>query len=243
VSAADLLIVAVVIAASGVVQLAAGFGFALASVPLLSIVLSPHQAVLVALGLATFTNGYQAISGRRDVDRPVLARLLAGAAVGLPVGLVVYHWANDRILGVLVGAAVLAAVVLVARGIDLRHAGPGLDVAGGAVSGALTTSVGTNGPPLVFVLQARHFDQFRFRATITTAFFVLDVVSVTAFALSGDFDRDVVLAIAVSLPGLAVGAAIGISLRRHLDAERFRRVVLVVLVAAGISAIVSALTP
>ena len=38
-------------------------------------------------------------------------------------------------------------------GVDLRHAGPGLDVAGGAVSGALTMSAGVNGPPLVFVLR------------------------------------------------------------------------------------------
>ncbi len=141
----------------------------------------------------------------------------------------------------LVGVAVLGAVFVVVRGIDLRHAGAGLDVAGGALSGALTTSVGTNGPPLVFVLQARHFDQDRFRSTITSTFFVLDVVSVTVFALTGEIDREVLIAIAASLPGLAVGASIGISLRRHLDAERFRRLVLVVLVVAGVSSIATAL--
>jgi len=161
--------------------------------------------------------------------------------LGLPVGLVVYRWADEQVLGVLVGLAVLGAVVVVLRGIDLRHAGAGLDVTGGAVAGVLTTSVGTNGPPLVFVLQARHFDQQRFRATITSAFFVLDVVSMIAFALTGAIDRDIVVAIAVSLPGLAIGAMIGISLRRHLDAERFRRLVLAVLVVAGVSAITTAL--
>ena len=238
---ADVLVVAAVIAASAVVQLAAGFGFALASVPLLSIVLDPHRAVIVALALAAFTNGYQATTGRRHTDRPVVARLLAGAALGLPVGLLVYRWADETVLGVLVGLAVLGAVFVVVRGIDLRHAGPGLDVAAGAVSGALTTSVGTNGPPLVFVLQARHFDQDRFRATITSTFFVLDVVSVTVFALTGEIDREVLIAIAASMPGLAVGASIGISLRRHLDAERFRRLVLVVLVVAGVSSIATAL--
>jgi uncharacterized membrane protein YfcA len=241
VTTTDVLVVATVIAASAVVQLAAGFGFALASVPLLSIVLDPHRAVIVALGLATFTNGYQAVSGRRHTDGSVVVRMLAGAALGLPVGLLVYRWADETVLGVLVGVAVLAAVYVVARGIDLRHAGAGLDVAAGALSGALTTSVGTNGPPLVFVLQARHFDQDRFRATITSTFFVLDVVGVAAFAFTGEIDRDVLIAIAASLPGLAVGASIGIALRRHLDAERFRRLVLVVLVVAGVSSIATAL--
>ena len=46
---ADALVVAAVIAAAGAVQLAAGFGFALAAVPLLSIVLDPHSAVAVAV--------------------------------------------------------------------------------------------------------------------------------------------------------------------------------------------------
>ena len=53
-------------------------------------------------------------------------------------------------------------------------------------------------------------------------------------------ERADLVAIAASLPGLAVGAVVGISLRRHLDAARFRRLVLGVLTAAGVSAIVSA---
>ena len=236
-SAGTLAVVAVVIAASAVIQLAAGFGFGLASVPLLALVIDPHAAVVIALGLATFTNGYQAVSGRAHADRGVLIRLLSGAVLGLPVGLVVYHAAGDRVLGILVGLAVLGAVVAIVRGLDLRHAGPGLDFAAGAVSGALTTSVGTNGPPLVFVLQARHFSPDRFRATITSAFFVLDIVSVVVFAVTGAVTGAVLTAIAASLPGLAVGAAAGIALRRHLYGDRFRRLVLTVLVAAAVSTI------
>jgi len=242
VSAGDAVVVALVIAASGTVQLAAGFGFALASVPLLSIALSPHEAVVVALALATFTNAYQAYSGRQETDRGVTGRMLAGALVGLPIGLLVYRAADERVLGVLVGVAVLAAIGVTARGVDLRRAGPRLDLAGGVVSGALTTSVGTNGPPLVFVLQARRFEPDRFRATITSVFFVLDVLSVAVFAATGEIDRNILLAVGAALPGLAVGAAVGIWLRRFLDPRRFARLVLVVLLAAAVSSIVTALT-
>ena len=108
--------------------------------------------------------------------------MLAGAAVGLPIGLLVFLRADDRVLGVVIGVAVLVAVVVIARGLDLRHAGPGLDVAGGVLSGALTMSAGVNGPPLVFVLQARHFDPAPVPGTITTVFFVLDIVSIVVFA-------------------------------------------------------------
>ena len=70
VSAAAYIGVAVVVAVAATVQLSAGFGFGLAAVPLLSIVLDPHDAVVVALGLATLTNRYQALTGRHDADRP-----------------------------------------------------------------------------------------------------------------------------------------------------------------------------
>lgn len=239
-SAAALVGVALVVAVAGTVQLAAGFGFGLAAVPLMSVVLDPHDAVIVALSLATFTNSYQAFTGRHDADRGVAGRMLAGATVGMPVGLLVFLRADDRWLGVVIGVAVLVAVAVIAKGLDLRHAGPGLDIAGGALSGALTMSAGVNGPPLVFVLQARHFDQHRFRATITTIFAVLDVVSVVIFAATGEITRDIALAVAVALPGLGLGAVAGISLRRHLDARRFRRLVLALLTVAGISALVSA---
>lgn len=241
-STGDVIVVAIVIAAAGVVQLAAGFGFALASVPLLSIALSPHEAVIVALGLATFTNAYQAYTGRADADRPVVTRMLIGAVLGLPAGLLVFRWADERVLGVLVGLAVIAAIVVTARGVDLRQAGRGLDVTSGVLSGALTTSVGTNGPPLVFVLQARRFDPERFRGTITTVFFTLDVLSVGVFAATGEIDRDILIAVAAALPGLAAGAAAGIWLRRFLDPRRFARLVLVVLFVAAVSSIVTALT-
>lgn len=241
-SAFELAGVVAVVALAATVQLAAGFGFGLAAVPLLAVLLDPHDAVVVALGLATFTNSYQAWTGRHDADRAVLGRMIAGAAVGLPVGLVVFLAVDDAVLGLLIGGAVLAAVVVIAAGLDLRQAGPALDVAGGAMAGAFTMSTGVNGPPLVFVLQARHFPPDRFRATITTVFAALDVISMVVFAATGELRSTAVTAIAVALPGLAAGALCGLWLRRHLDPTRFRRLVLALLTAAGISAVVSALT-
>lgn len=241
-SIAALIGVAVVVAMAATVQLSAGFGFGLAAVPLLAVVIDAHDAVVVALTLATLTNGYQSWSGRADRDSGVVGRMLAGAVLGLPLGLGVFLWVDDRTLAAIIGVAVLVAVAVIAAGLDLRHAGAPLDVAAGAVAGAMTMSAGVNGPPLVFVLQARHFDQDRFRATITSIFFVLDIVSVVVFAATGEYSGEVVAAVGASLPGQAAGVALGLVLRRHLDAPRFRRLVLVLLLVAGMSAIASAVT-
>lgn len=241
-SVAALAGVALVVALAATVQLSAGFGFGLSAVPMLSVVLDAHDAVVVALTLATITNGYQSWTGRRETDRGVAGRMLAGAVIGLPLGLLVFLRVDDRVLGAVIGVAVLVAVAVIALGLDLRHAGPGLDLAGGALAGALTMSAGVNGPPLVFVLQARRFDPDRFRATITSVFFVLDVISVVVFTITGDLDREVLAAVAVALPGLGLGAMAGVAVRGHLDARRFRVLVLVLLTVAGVSAIGAAIS-
>jgi uncharacterized membrane protein YfcA len=240
VPAGDLLAVAAVVVFAGAVQLTTGFGFALAAVPLMALAIDPHDAVIITLALATFSNGYQAFEGRAAGDRPVALRMLAGAALGLPIGLWVFVVADPAVLRLGIGIAVIGAVVALARGVDLREASAALDVASGVVSGALTTSVGTNGPPLVFVLQARDFPPDRFRATITRVFFVLDIGSIVVFGLAGEIDRGIVEAVAVALPALFVGAVVGVRLRSRLDPRRFRRTVMVLLVLAAVSAIVSA---
>jgi uncharacterized membrane protein YfcA len=241
VTGAELLGVPIVAAGAATVQLLAGFGFALAAVPLFSVVIDPHDAVIVSLGIATFTSGAQAWAGRAATARTVAGSMLAGAVVGLPVGWAVFTWADDRVLGIVIGVAVLVSVLVIARGLDLRHAGRGLDVGAGALSGALTMSSSVNGPPLVFTLQARQFDPVRFRSTITTVFAVLDVVGIIIFAAAGEIGGEQLTAIAVALPGVALGAVAGIGLRRYLSPVRFRGFVLVLLTIAGVTAIVSAL--
>ena len=240
--AGDLLAVALVVVFAGAVQLTTGFGFALAAVPLMALAIDPHDAVIITLALATFSNGYQAWEGRAVGvgDRPVALRMLAGAALGLPIGLWVFVVADPAVLRLGIGVAVIGAVVALARGVDLREASAALDVASGVVSGALTTSVGTNGPPMVFVLQARDFPPDRFRATITSVFFVLDIGSIIVFGVAGEIDRGIVEAVAVALPALLVGAVVGVRLRSRLDPARFRRTVMVMLVLAAVSAIASA---
>ena len=62
------------------------------------------------------------------------------------------------------------------------------------------------------------------------------------FTATGDLDADVLTAVAAALPGLALGAATGVALRRHLDARRFRVLVLSLLTVAGVSAIAASVT-
>ena len=129
----------------------------------------------------------------------------------------------------------------VAEGLDLRHVGPGLDTGAGFLSGVLNTSLSTNGPPLVFVLQGRHLEPPAFRGTISQVFAFSNVLGLTLFLAAGKVTAAGVLAAAVALPALILGQLAGTPLRRHVHGERFRWLVLALLTAAAVSAIVSAL--
>ena len=225
---------------AAVVQNSAGFGFALLCVPVMAIVVDTHVAVVISTVLGMGSSTTQAWFGRSDTDRVTARRLTLAALCGMPFGLVVFVVVSAQTLRLIVGACVLVIAVLLARRIDLRHVGPRFDIGAGVLSGMLATSVSTNGPPLVFALQARHVTPDVFRPTINTVFAVSGVVSLLGFLIAGEVTRDAVVGVVISLPALALGIWGGLQLRPHLHGERFRVAVLALLAAAGASAIIAA---
>lgn len=234
----QLLAVAVVVGIAAMVQVVSGFGFALLAVPLMSIAVPTSSAVVVSTLLGAGVSTWQAWHLRAHAVRTVARRLAVAAFAGMPLGLVVFVTVSDDVLRALLGVAVLVAVALLAARIDLRDAGPALDIGAGFVSGVLNTSLSTNGPPLVFALQARHLEPDPFRATINAVFAASNLVGVPLFLLAGEVTGDTLTAAAVALPALVVGQVLGIPLRARFQGERFRRLVLVLLVTAALSAII-----
>lgn len=221
-------------------QVLSGFGFALMSVPLMTLAVPTKEAVVISTLLGAGVSSWQAWHLRRETLRPVATRMVISAYVGMPFGFWVFVSVDDSVLRALLGVAILAAVVLLAARIDLRHVGPGLDAGAGFVSGVLNTSLSTNGPPLVFALQARHLEADAFRATINTVFACSNVLGVSLFVLADRVTSDGVTAAVIAFPALVAGQLVGLPLRRHVAGERFRLLVMVLLVVAAFSTILSA---
>lgn len=230
---------AVLVAATA--QYTAGFGFALLGVPLMALAIDTRDAVIIAVWLGLVTSAVQTVEGRGVIDRPVARRLVLGSLVGIPLGSTVFVLVPERALTAILGVSVLAATVLLARGIELSSPRRGPEWAAGIVSGALASSLSTNGPPLVAVLQARRYPIAVFRATINTVFAVANVVTLVAFAITDELQLEQSWWSLVLLPLVGVGLAIGGRLRRHIDEPRARRLVLLLLAVAGVSATLSAL--
>jgi len=241
VTTAQLIVVGGAIFLAAFLQIVAGFGFALLSVPLMTLAIDPKIAVIVSSLTSVFVTTWQAVKDRSRADKVLVRRMVLAAYVGMPIGLLVFITVDSNVLRLLLGIAVLIAAGLLAAGFNLHNAGPHLDHGAGFISGVLATSLSTNGPPLVFALQARQLDPVRFRATISTVFAVCNVGGLTLFIVSGNVTRDGLIATAVTVPALILGQLLGFPVRKHVHGERFRWLVLVLMFVAGTSAIVNAL--
>ena len=238
----ELAMVAIAVFTAGFVQVLAGFGFALLSMPLMTIAVPVDKAVVISSLLGAVTATWQALHLRRERD-PVLAKRLVGwAHLGMPLGLIVLNVVPEQGMKVVLGVAVLVATAMLVRQVNLSHVGPGLDRVCGFVSGVLNTSLSTNGPPLVFDLQARHLDADRFRSTIVTVFAFSYPFALLLFVLDGKLNRDGLVAAIVAAPALVAGQALAWPVRRHVNGARMRVLVLALLFLSGALTIVFALT-
>jgi len=221
-------------------QYTAGFGFSLLGVPLIALVLPTHDAVIISTWLGLLTNGFQMSRGWRAADRATVGRLLAGTVLGVPLGLVVFTRVDESVLKAVLGLTVLAATALLVADFRFRRSGNGPEWVAGVVSGALSASLSTNGPPLVFVLQARGVSMDVFRSTLAVVFTGANVATLIGFGFTGDLDGRTTQRSLIVLPFMIVGIALGSRLRRLVTESSARRLVLTLLGTAGVSAVLSA---
>jgi hypothetical protein len=241
VSATSLVVVVLVVMAAGTVQSITGFGFALLAVPLLSFAIDARLAVVVSTTLSFAASSWLAAHEWSHCDRPTAKRMIIGAAIGSPFGLFVLHVASERALRLGLALMITAFLVVNLRGLRLHHAGPGTDLGVGVVSGVLSTSLSTNGPPLVMVLHARHLPPATFRATLGTVFAASGTIAVVLFAGSGFYDHDALVTLAVSAPAVLAGIVLGRRLAGVIAPGAFRRMVMWLLALTAAAAAVGAL--
>lgn len=229
-----------VVALSSLAQSLAGFGFGLLAVPLMTLVVDPHQAVVVATLIGTVSTTLQAVIDRRYCNWPLAKRLTYAAYIGMPAGIFVFVVVSESMLRFCLGIVVLLATVVLAKGFSFKGESRYMDWLMGMCSGILSTSTSTNGPPLVFLLQARALEPHIFRATINAVFALSNIGAVVLFSSSGKVESASLVASLIALPMLFVALRSGYALRPKVKVHHFQRLVLAMLILSGISVMSSA---
>jgi uncharacterized protein len=242
VSGNELAWVALAIAVASFAQSLSGFGFALLSVPLMTLVVSPRDAVIISTIIGATSTSIQAVLDRKYLDWLLAKRLTIASYIGMPLGLVAFLFVSETGLRLGLGVVVLVATFLLLRGFRLHDEQRHYDWSLGIVAGLLATSTSTNGPPLVFLMQARQMAPATFRATINTVFALSNIGALALFLSAGKVTTQNLMGVAVALPSLGIALSLGYVVRKYVSPERFKYLVISLLFLSSISVMTSALT-
>ncbi|RCW47095.1 hypothetical protein DFQ14_101439 [Halopolyspora algeriensis] len=228
------LVVAAVFVAS-MVRATFGFGEAVVGMPLLALLPIGLHTAISLIGLTGLTVALLAvITGWRHVDRPVLARLACATVAGIPVGLALVTLAPATVVGTTLGVFLVAyGGCSLARPGPSRLSRPGWALPFGFAAGALGSAYNFNGVPVVVYGTLRQWDPHRFRGTLQAHFLVSGVLVVTGQGLGGLWTPDLFGLYGLALPTILAATALGTMLHRRIPAERFSRIVHVVVIALG----------
>lgn len=230
-------ILATAVTVGALVQGAVGLGLGLVAAPVTTLV-DPDLMPGVLLWLAALYPVITLLQEGRHVDWGNLGWAFVGRVPGTVLGVLVVSLVSTRLLGLLVGLMVLAAVVLTWQVVHLPMRREVL-VGAGVVSGVSGTATSIGGPPLALVYQ--HVTGPRLRATLATYFLVGAALSLAGLGLAGELRRADGVWAAGLAPFLVLGFLLAGVVRRHVEAGRTRAAVLAVCGASAAVLVVRSL--
>ena len=231
-----------VIFLAGITQGLTGFGFALVSVPIMVILLSPKMVVPIVLMHAILINLIILIEARKWVDLKRIWPLMISGIVGIPIGTYLLIVLDVSVLKVFIGAVIIPFAIASFLGFKKQIKNEKLAFAPvGFISGLLSASTTLSGPPVILFFVNQGVEKQIFRANLVAYFTVLSSATVFAFVLGDIITKEVINYAIWFLPATIFGAITGIKLTHKVDEKLFRNIALIIVTIAGLLSIASGL--
>jgi uncharacterized membrane protein YfcA len=208
----------------------------------LHIVTPAQNALLIVLcGLVTQGSGIWRV--RHAVDWRVVLPFIIGGAIGVPAGTALLANVERDALRFTMGVLLIAYSLysLLRPAIVVRRGGLPADAGVGVVNGLIGGLTGLGGIAITVWCQLRGAPKDAQRAVFQPVMFSTFLMSAVSYAIAGTYTGETMKLYALALPALVAGIWCGIKLYGKLDDAAFRRVILILLLASGISLLVPAL--
>lgn len=210
-----------------------GFGFSLAAVPLLSLIMPPAQAVPVPVVLVLQL--FVSVAGLRDAVRLCDWRsvwvLALGAALATPLG----TWGLVHLQAGSIRLVIAAIVVAGAAGgfrLAVAPTGAGA-LPFGMAAGLFNGLAGIPGPPVVAYFLASPVPSGTTRGSMIVIFLLTSALALAPLAWSGLVGRESLGAAAAGFPLVLAGSWLGARAFRHSTDRQYRAVALLLLLATA----------
>jgi uncharacterized membrane protein YfcA len=227
---------------AAIVQSLTGFGFGIIVVPLLALVISPKVAAPLTLINAFILNVLILSRSYSDVDLKRIWPLALAAFAGLPIGTWVLVNGGVPLLRLYIGVATTVFTVLYFFGFRREVTNERLaSIPVGFASGLMQGSINMSGPPVILFFTNQRIPRDVFRASIVAYFTLVILATMPLYAAGGILDLDALLNAIVTAPALVLGTVVGVRLIPRVDEAQVRRITLLIVLAAGITSILTGL--
>lgn len=236
-STPEILIGLGVTAVAGALQGAIGFGFALLSVPILTIInpaYTPVPILVVALVMAVANFARE----RADLDLSGVGWIVGGRVPGAVAGAWMLTIATERTLAIVIGLIVLVAVAVLASGTEVELTN-GNRLVAGVISGFAGAASAIGGPPVALLY--RELRGPVIRSTLGAVFTVGIVINLVILSIAGVVSTADLSIAAMLIPAMFVGFIASGWLRAHVEGPRIRQAILGVSAFAAVMLLATSL--
>ena len=219
-------------------QTVAAFGAPLINMPFMIEWLGVQVATPVSTFVGLLTSIIVLIYYREDFDPRAVANLLFPAILGVPVGVYALNWLDFRVVKVVLGIIVLAFAIYSI----LKPTMPALKGAGwayifGFIAGVTGGAYNITGPIIVVYAAFRQWPPNAFRSNLQGMYLVTNTFILISHWVNGNLTPTFWHASLWAIPGMLLAIVCGIYLGNRINVQRFRQLILLLLIVSGINLI------
>ncbi len=225
-----------IILAAMLVRSLTGFGSALISIPLLSLLFGAKYAIPFIMIYECIIDIMILAKDKGGLKRDTIRDwpMLAAALVGIPIGTEVLILSDDRLLKILIGSILIIFSILMLANLGLKLKRSTFSSATtGLVGGLLCGSVGMPGPPMALLLSSQGLEKEEFRRMMVIFLTAIDFLTFGYYILVGLVDAEMLIFSLWFIPAMLLGFLAGSLAFGRVSEERFRRLTLGITLAAG----------
>jgi uncharacterized membrane protein YfcA len=214
-----------------------GFAFGLVAASIWLYILSPLQSATLIVAFGLIVQGYSVWKLQHALDWKKLRPFIAGAAIGVPVGVTVLTWSNPAIVRAGVGVfLVLYSLYAFFRPPlkPIKGGGAIADASVGFLNGMLGGMTGLAGILVTIWSGLRGWPKDQQRTIFQPVAIAIFLMSALWLGAKGAVTPDTIKLFAAGLPVLIAGTWLGLRLYGRLDEASFRKVVLMLLFVSGV---------
>ena len=216
-----------------------GFGSALVSIPILSMVYVPTDAIAISLFCDLCIGAYLSWTVRRNILWTVVGMMLLGAIGGQWLGMALQRHLDPNTVRMCMAVviAIFAVRILVGGHRETERWKKRLYLAAtlsGCLSGAMGGLVGASGPPVVFFTSS-YYDKDLGRSTLIVFFFFSSITLMAGMFQQGMIGSDVFYYGGMGVVVALLAAQLGTRILPHVSQQQFMRGVAGLLCVSALS--------